>query len=249
MTSHQNIWTDQYRINWHETDVNNSASLVTISNFLQVTAFRHARYLGFDYTRKDGFDRLWVLVRLLIKMDRYPAWEETVDVKTWHRGAEGLVALRDFEILDAEGKRLGAAASHWFLLDPATRKPVIPELNENANSSSHPVAVMEEQPGRIPIHTDLPLIRTVQVNYTDLDMYHHVNNSRYIDWILNCFPESMHREYMITSFLIEFLSEALYSEEIRLFASVQPDSSIVKGVRTGDDATIFRARVKWGKRR
>jgi len=242
------VWSDRYRINWYEADASNSASLVTICNFLQVSAFRHAEHLGFDYTRKDGFDRLWVLIRILIHMDEYPSWNEEIEVKTWHRGAEGLVALRDFEILDAHGKRLGAVSSHWFLLDPETRKDVEPEINHNAISSVWPVAVMEEQPGRILIPRDLPFIRSLTAGYTDLDMYNHVNNARYIDWVLNLFPEEMHRKYSISSFLIEFLSEVKYAEEIRLFASVNPEESLVKGIRVGDEKTIFKARVNWKER-
>jgi medium-chain acyl-[acyl-carrier-protein] hydrolase len=203
----QPVWSDHYRVNWHEADASNSASLTTICNFLQVSAFRHAQHLGFDYTRKDGFDRLWVLIRILIHMEKYPAWNDEIEVKTWHRGAEGLVAMRDFEILDAGGERLGVVSSHWFLLDPETRKAVAPDITDDAVSSVWPVAVMDEQPGRILIHHDLPLIRSVTAGYTDLDMYLHVNNARYIDWVLNLFPEDMHRKYFISSFLIEFLSE------------------------------------------
>lgn len=84
--------------------------------------------------------------------------------------------------------------------------------------------------------------------YTDLDMYLHVNNARYIDWVLNLFPEDMHRNFSISSFLIEFLSEVKYSEEIRLFASINPDESLVKGIRAGDGKTIFKAKVLWKKR-
>lgn len=248
MSSLQPVWSDRYRINWHETDANNKASLVAICNFLQVSAFRHARHLGFDYTRKDGFDRIWVLIRMLISMDRYPSWDEEIEVKTWHRGADGLVAMRDFEILDAEGKRLGAVSSHWFLLDPQTRKPVVPEINDSAVSSVWPVPVMDDKPGRIFIPDDLPLIHSITAGYTDLDMYLHVNNSRYIDWVLNLFPEDMHRNYTISSFLIEFLSEVKYAEEIRLFASVNPDESLVKGIRAGDGKTIFKAKVIWKRR-
>ena len=106
---------------------------------------------------------------------------------------------------------------HWFLLDPETRKPVIPEINDKAAKFSiWPVAVMEEQPGRILIRHDLPLIHSVIAGYTDLDMYMHVNNARYIDWVLNLFPEEMHRKFSISSFLIEFLSEVRYAEEIKL---------------------------------
>jgi acyl-ACP thioesterase len=181
-------------------------------------------------------------------MEKYPSWEEEIEVKTWHRGADGLVAMRDFEILDAQGKRLGAVSSHWFLLDPETRKPVVPEINDNAISSVWPVAVMDEQPGRILIPNDLPLIRSVTAGYTDLDMYQHVNNSRYIDWVLNLFPEDMHREFIISSFQTEFLSEVKYGEEIRLFASINPVESLVKGIRAGDGKTIFKARVNWKKR-
>lgn len=242
------VWSDHYTINWYEADANNCASLVTICNFLQVSAFRHAQHLGFDYARKEGFDRLWVLVRLLIHMDVYPSWRDDIEVKTWHRGAEGLVALRDFEILDAKGKRLGAVSSHWFLLDPETRRAVVPEINDDAVSSIWPVAVLDDQPGRILIRKDLPFIHNVTASYTDLDMYMHVNNARYIDWVLNLFPEEMHRKFCISTFLIEFLSEVKYAEEIRLFASINPVESLVKGIRAGDEKTIFKARISWKAR-
>jgi len=244
----QQTWTDRYRINWYEADANNCASLVSICNFLQVTAFRHAHSLGFDYTNKEGFDYLWVLVRMLIHMDAYPGWNDEIEVKTWHRGTDGLVAMRDYEITDLQGKRLGAVSSHWFLLDPEIRKPVIPEINDTAKSSVRPVEVMKEKPGRILVPRDLPLIRTVTAGYTDLDMYMHVNNTRYIDWVLNLFPEGMHSKFSISKFLIEFLSEVRYSENINLFASINPEESLVKGVRQGDEKTIFKAKIKWKSR-
>jgi acyl-ACP thioesterase len=247
MTFIDSVWTDPYRINWYETDANNCASLVAICNFLQVTAFNHARHLGFDYTNKEGFDRIWVLIRMLIHMDKYPAWNDEIQVRTWHRGTEGLVAIREYEIVDAQGQRLGAVTSHWFLLDPSTRKPVLPEINDTALSTERAVKVMDEKPGRILIPHDLPLIHTVTAGYTDLDMYMHVNNARYIDWILNLFPEDMHRKFSISSLLIEFLSEVRYAEEIQLFASIDTES-LVKGIRVGDDKTIFKAKLKWKAR-
>ncbi|MGE5423962.1 MAG: acyl-[acyl-carrier-protein] thioesterase, partial [Syntrophothermus sp.] len=222
-------------------------SLVALGNFLQVSAFRHARHLGFDYTRKDGFDGLWVLIRMLIKMDTYPAWLDNISIRTWHRGTDGFVAMRDYEIVDEQGNRLGAVASHWFVLDPETRRVVEPKVDEYTLSTLHPVKAMEESPERIIIRTDLPLIRTVTVNYTDLDMYHHVNNTRYIDWILNLYPMEMHRDYRVSSLMIEFLSEARVGEEIMLFAGIQTAGSLVKGVRSGDEKTIFKARLEWRK--
>lgn len=242
------IWTDEYRINWYDADAHNAASLTALTNFLQVSAFRHARHLGFDYAKKDGFDGFWVLVRILIKMDTYPVWLDDITIRTWHRGADGMVAMRDFEILDRTGKRFGAVSSHWFVLDPETRRAVIPEVTEEAIQTSHNVQVMEEKPDRIIIRDDLPLIYTTEVRYSDLDMYQHVNNTRYIDWILNSFPEDLHRDYLISSLMLEFLSEARYGEEVNIFASVNPVCSLVKGIRMDDGKTVFRAEVKWRKR-
>lgn len=242
------IWTDKYRINWYEADANNGLSLTSLCNYLQVSAFRHAQHLGFDYTRKDGFDGLWVLVRLLIKMDKYPEWEDEITVDTWHRGAEGMVAMRDYMIRDDKGEKLGAVSSYWFVLDPATRRAVVPEVSEEARSTIHTEKALEENPERILIKKDMPLISTLTASYTDLDKYNHVNNTRYIDWILNLFPPDMHKQYVISSFMIEFLSEVLYGEEIRIFASVDPLCSFVKGIRSGDDKPIFRAKLIWRKR-
>src|SRR5512133_1225031 len=97
----QRIWTDHYPVTWYDADASHRAGIVTICKFLQESAWNHANHLGFGYRTANEVKQVWVLVRLLVKMERYPNWGEMVTVRTWPRGMEGLLALRDFEILDA----------------------------------------------------------------------------------------------------------------------------------------------------
>jgi medium-chain acyl-[acyl-carrier-protein] hydrolase len=244
----QSIWTDQYTINWYDADPGNKATLVALCNFLQETAWRHANHLGFGFRNLTKINQIWVIIRLLVKMDRYPEWQETITVKTWPRGVDGLFALRDFEILDKNGERLGAAASQWFIMDAETRKPQSAMVLKDVLPLAAHIPALEDQPEKIIIPEPLSFLTSVTAHYADLDMYRHVNNSRYVEWILNLFSQEMHREKFIHSFLIEFLAETHYGEEIELFCSKGYDPSYLKGVRLEDDKTIFRSRISWRNR-
>ena len=90
----------------------------------------NAESLGFSKTNfaSAGENVSWVLTRLVVRMDRYPKWEDEVSVATFPRGGRKIVAWRDFELFDSFGARLGAASSEWMLIDLATRRIVaIPE--------------------------------------------------------------------------------------------------------------------------
>ena len=79
------------------------ATLPTICNFLQEAASVNAESLGFSKTdfASAGENVSWVLTRLVVRMERYPRWEEEVVVETFPRGGRKIVAWRDFEVFDA----------------------------------------------------------------------------------------------------------------------------------------------------
>jgi medium-chain acyl-[acyl-carrier-protein] hydrolase len=245
MENPKRIWDDTYRVMWHESATGNRATLVTICNYLQETATRHANHLGFGYRASGEHNLLWVIVRLLVKMDRYPEWDETVTVRTWPRGIEGLFALRDYLIFDSHGNRLGAGSSQWFTIDKETRKPKAPSIVRDMLPLVIPEPALEEQPGKIIISGPSKEIATIHAGYTDLDANHHVNNTRYIDWVLNLVPSEIHETKFLRSFRIEFLAETRIGEEIKIFANDPPDYSLFRGVRPADDKQIFRARIGW----
>jgi len=52
------------------------------------------------------------------------------------------------------------------------------------------------------------------VRYSDIDMHHHVNNTIYIEWILDSYPFEMNQTHQIHTFEINFLAESSYGDEI-----------------------------------
>ncbi len=260
MEEKQSIWTDRYAVSWYDTDITKTANLAAICNYLQETAWHHADHLDFGLRKGNEFEFIWALVRLLVKLDKYPAWTDNISIKTWHRGTEGLFAMRDFEILDAAGKRIGCATSQWFILDPVTKRPQQAVVDREILRLTRHTPVMEEKPEKILIGGPLEFMSSEKARFAEIDMYGHVNNTRYVEWILNSIPPGIHKKKFISSFTIEYLHETKLGDEVDIFgqglitedpdrADVQtPLSTLVKGVRREDDQVVFRAKLDWKNR-
>ena len=65
------IWRNTYKIRWNDIDYRGKASLISIANFLQETAWQHARHLGLGYNPALKTDLLWVIVGMKIEMSSY----------------------------------------------------------------------------------------------------------------------------------------------------------------------------------
>lgn len=241
----QRIWTDHYTVNWYDADPGNRAGMVSICKFLQESAWNHANHLGCGYRTAGEVNQAWVIVRLLVKMERFPAWEERITVRTWPRGMDGLLAVRDFEILDVHGKKIGGASSHWLVIDSVTRKPQPAVIVKDIVPLATGEPATDEQPEKIHIHDALPYHHTEKARFGDIDMYQHVNNTRYVEWSLNLFPEEHLRSRQLTMMLIEFLAECRLGDEINLFCDAGANPSFARGVRQEDDKIVFRAKFRW----
>ena len=210
----------QFRVRSYECGPDGRATMPTICNFLQEAASLHATSLGFgkgDFAAA-GENISWVLTRMVVKMNRYPTWNEQVAVETFPRGGRRVVAWRDFEVKDATGETLGVASSEWMIIDLGSRKiHAIPESVFAANDPANvPVLGLEpfakfrfpESGGR-PLEAErIPLLHfTAQKSQIDLNG--HVNNVHYIAWMLepcaNACPTQME---------IVFRSETLAGDEV-----------------------------------
>lgn len=216
---------------------------MAICRYLQESAWHHANHLGFGYMENDKIKHTWVIVRLLIKMESYPAWEDVITVSTWPRGMEGLLAMRDFEILSAQGQRLGVASSQWFIIDTETRKPLPGIIDRDIVPLMTSTPAMDEQPEKINIREPLDYLETYKAYYSTIDRYGHVNNTRYVEWIIDSIPKEIHQSSLIRSFLIEFLSETRLEDEIQLFGKITPSEAVFRGIRSEDDKPVFRAKL------
>lgn len=201
---------ERFKIRASEIGSDQKATLPAICNLLQEIAGNHALQLSFDITDLQKEQLTWVLHQLHVKMDRFPEWRETITIKTWPSGGDGVRAYRDFLILDEDENTIGRSLSYWLILDMKNRRP-----------HRTPAAILE----RVPKNTDhvLPLKKEefpeikqpfskqqFNVRKADLDLNKHVNNVRYIEWALS----NLSKDKGVTEINIKFLAESLYGDTI-----------------------------------
>lgn len=83
--SKQRIWKDRYRVHSYEVGTESTVRLSCLCNYLQESAWNHVTNLkvGYEDLLKDG--NIWVLSRLLIKINEYPKWGDEIFIKTWNK--------------------------------------------------------------------------------------------------------------------------------------------------------------------
>lgn len=79
-------------------------------------------------------------------------------------------------------------------------------------------------------------------------MNEHVNNVRYIEWIIDSFPLDFIRNRTLKELEINYLAEALYDNEIYIGREDKEGSLFLHSLmRPADNVEICRARTVWEK--
>ncbi len=248
MTSLRKVWKDEYLVHWQEADFMGCATMATICNYLQETAWQHANHHGFGYDDAGQLNQFWVVLRWFVKMERFPKWRDSIFVETWPRPPAGIFAYRDYEITNAAGEKIGAASSTWLILNAQTRRPQKLELVKNMLHLTTNKMALGENPSKINIPPQIELKETITTKYCDLDFNNHVNNSRYVEWCLNLFDAEFHQANKLASFQVNFIHESKAGEEINLMMHQNsPENHIIiaKSKTSGKD--VFVAELEWIK--
>lgn len=234
-----------FKVRSYECGASGVATLPTICNYLQEAASLNAEELGFSKSNFDaaGENISWVLTRMVVKMDRYPKWEEEVTVSTFPRGGRKIVAWRDFEILGADGVRIGAASSEWMLIDLASRRiqQLPPSVFECLDPNLAPVLGEEPFTPRLKFPTEgaSSAPQAFRAQHAHIDMNGHVNNVHYIAWMLEPHPTGFCEEMEIV-----FRSETMAGDEV-LVSSAASGESVFLRVYAPDGKDHIVARTVW----
>ena len=238
-------YSELFRVHSYEVDATNTATLPAICQFFQEVASNHADELGFGRTMLIENQRAWMLSRLLVRMDRYPQVGDELVLKTWPSGTDRLLYVRDFQVESTGGEVLGAGVSGWVLMNMESRRPVHPRSGElDYDYSETGPRALPDNPGKLgPCEAGIERV-SHQVRYNDLDMNNHVNNIKYLEWLMESMDPDFRRTHVPTELEINFLAEALYGHRVTVFTAGE-ESTVQHCVRNGDDADICRAVTKW----
>ena len=155
-----------------------------------------------------------MLTRQAIKFYKIPKIGREVTVESWVEETTPAFSVRDFHILDEEGKVLVIARTSWMMIDVVQRRPVkIPaDVLEKIPLTSGKLEenlLLEKLP---PVNPDTG--ESFPVRYSDLDMNNHVNNITYVRWIMDGFDAEFRNKNRLEQLEINYLNEALYGDRL-----------------------------------
>jgi len=206
--------TNRFTIRTAEVDMFDRLKLSSLFLMMQEVAARHAAMYGFGFDDLVKQQTFWVLSRVKVVMQQMPMAETVINIKTWPRGVDKLFALRDFIFTDANENHLGSATTSWLVVDRQTLRPRRPDILKEL-VYPHESALGEEAP-RLTLHAHAAYSHSHTARFSDIDINRHVNNSRYIDWMLDALtPEEM--PYHDFSFVVNFCQQLAMGETINLY--------------------------------
>lgn len=203
----------EYKVHVYETGPDGRMTLYSILDLLQDIASDHAEKLGFgreDLIRNNHF---WVLSRIYVVVSEWPVWEDTIIVRTWHKGVDKLFGMRDFEIFFRDGKLIASAASSWLIIDRDSKK--IQRLDTVLNTNARMVDALPRNAVKLDkAREDGIASPTFRVRISDLDMNLHTNNTRYLKWVTDTYSLDFSVKNAPCSAEINYLAESVYGDEI-----------------------------------
>lgn len=241
-----------FEVRSYEVDPDGKLSVVSLVQMLQEVAWLHASALGKGYADRSEDTRYWVLARLRIRMERYPAWGDVFTITTYPVGTDRLLALREFRIDDEAGALLGRVATGWLIVDGASGRPIRPQQLVQDLEVHDPAFAADM--GKVPeLDETAVTLGPVPVRYAEIDQYHHVNNAAYVSWVADAVAAQFGETAAsglpaITGLAVDYLQETLISDRrsCRLSHDTVGGRYLVEVSRERDTTITCRASVELG---
>ena len=241
-------WNESHKVSLYKVDYLNKLRIDSFFNYLQDAASNHAETLGWGYNDLKRENLTWILSRVKLIINSYKGIGDFIKIDTWPKGVNGLLALREFRLIDEHEKVFALATSAWLLVDSNTMRPV--KTNEFNKRINHVYLdseyAIKETPGKINVPENIEKIRERIIRYTDIDVNHHVNNAKYIEFVLDCFSIEEFRTKEIKSVQVNFLSELKYGDKVTISKGQFNSSncSYIQGIKN-DNIKVFQSFINW----
>ncbi|PWZ16713.1 hypothetical protein Zm00014a_034851 [Zea mays] len=271
------VFRQNFIIRSYEIGADRTASIETLMNHLQETALNHVKTAGL---LGDGFgatpemskrNLIWVVSKIQLLVEKYPLWEDTVQVDTWVAAAGKNGMRRDWHVLDCKsGCTILRATSVWVMMNKNTRR--LSKMPDEVRAEIGPyfnarAAITDEQseklakPGSTAGGDAMKQFMRKGLTprwWGDLDVNQHVNNVKYIGWILESAPIAILEKHELASMTLDYRKECGRDSVLQSLTTVagecvdgDADSTIqcdhLLQLETGAD--IVKAHTEWRPKR
>lgn len=238
-------YTEKYEVLAHDSEPRGTIRCGAVLKYMQETANHQLRDEKPSYYELLDKGFAFILSRIDIKflkpLNRYEHFESS----SWHCPSKGVTFQRCYE-LTRNGEVCVQANSAWALVGTNDGTIVkVGDVETDKYTTDEPTEPLNKLRFRIPKDTELKLVGTKKIMYSEIDVNTHMNNTHYPDMLCDFLPNPW--ELFVTEMGISFLSEAPLDCELEIWRSdLTEDGYYYFRTKNGDKVNI-EAKVKVAK--
>ena len=219
-------------------DTDQKLKLSSLFCLFQDIATLDAETIGYKKAITTDIGKLWVFTRVYVEIYSYPKYLTESNLTTYPGARKVFAFPRHLKVDSLSKEKQIRLSSLWALIDASSRQlilhPEVPEVEGVHEEDELPL------PGKV---VAKPCSYRYQrtIRHSDLDFNGHLNNTRYLELLVDAYPTSFYKQKEIASLLLNFESEVHEGETIEVYAS--EDASYIAGKVA--EHTVFEANLTY----
>ena len=220
-----------------------------LGNHMLNAADFHSNDRGFGMNYLNTINKTWVLSRLAIEMEEMPQSYTRFYVETWVENAMRFFTNRNFKVSDVnDGKVYGYGRSVWAMIDTETRQPADLFTVNDGDIKNYIVSDKDcpiAKGSRVRMDENAELIRTIDTNYSDIDVNGHVNSVKYIEHVLDLWDLSWHNAHRLQRLEIAYVAESHQGDKLNFYREQDADGDYCVRIAKDDGTEVCRCKVRF----
>ena len=236
----KNFFEREYYLRTSDFDKNRRILPSSVLDFFQDVAGAHAKALNCGYDALINQSLVWVLTRVRYALVSDAPMFSKIKVKTWPLPPTRFSYTREYEIVDENGNMLFKGSSEWVLMDInerrlATGKNVynLTEFCEKHVFEDRAVKIKSFETDSVPV--------TVYPRFTDIDMNGHVNNTKYLNFVIDAIEPKENEK--ISALQIDYRKEVFSDTPLSIF-SLKENGIVYSRGEDKDGNVMFLAKLE-----
>jgi len=237
------MYEKKYYIGTSDVDAQLELRLSSLFLMMQDVATEHAEIFGVGKSETIDKGQFWVITRYSVSIIKNPKYLDNIYVRTYPGDDKKFIFPRYFEVASEDGEILIRASSTWCVLKASDHSISFDPFDGKVLPSEHHEGE-EPLPMKV-VKTEKTLVEKRKVRYSDTDLNGHLNNTKYIDYILDMHSSEFYKENRIKHITINYEKEILAGDEVSLYSNGK-NPEYINGMV--GDKNIFEAELLFEKK-
>lgn len=216
--------------------------LPSFFKMMQDVATEHAEVFNIGKANTIDKGMFWVITRIELEILVPPKYLQNVVLKTYPGDDMRFIFPRYFLLEDEKGHPLIKASSTWMVLNKQTHNICLNPFKDFKSPTEHLEGELH-LPEKVKTN-DCSLKESRKVRYSDIDLNGHLNNTKYIDYIIDLHDSEFYTKHRISHFLINYEKELKDNDVLSLYS----DDNNPEYIKGEVEKTAFEVNITYKDR-